>query len=181
LKFKLLLFLTLSVFSQLTFSLENNEKTDEKESFFSSNFGDYGESLEDAADQNKQGVFVFFHMEECPFCEKMKQTVLNKPGVVDYFGKNFLTLLADVNSDVEIVNFNGEEMTGKVFAQKYNKIGATPVLAFFDLKGKKITTRTGFVPKDEFLLLAKFVAEKAYLKQSFMRYKYQQKRKNKGS
>jgi thioredoxin-related protein len=151
---------------------------DTTQSFFASNFGDYSEVILEAQEQNRQGVFLFFHMEECPFCAKMKQYVLNQPQVIQYFNQHFINLTADVNSSLEITDFQGNDMSGKVFAQKYNKVGATPVLAFFDTQGKKIITRTGFVGVEEFLLLAQFVVEKEYENQSFMRYKYQQKRKH---
>jgi thioredoxin-related protein len=39
-------------------------------------FNDYSENLADAIDAKKAGIFVFFHMEECPFCQKMRRNVV---------------------------------------------------------------------------------------------------------
>ncbi len=144
---------------------------DKEKDFFNTNFSDYIENLADAKDAGKIGIFIFFHLDDCPFCHKMRQTVLNKKVVIDYFNKYFLNFEENIESDVELVNFAGKTMKTKIFAQKYNRIGATPVLAFFDLKGRKVMSRTGFVGIKEFLLLAKYVNEKAYLKERFIRYK----------
>ncbi|CAN8141756.1 hypothetical protein THIOSC15_3170005 [uncultured Thiomicrorhabdus sp.] len=35
--------------------------------FFDESFGNYQEDLQTAKEDGKKGVFVFFHMEECPF------------------------------------------------------------------------------------------------------------------
>ena len=59
----------------------------------------------------------------------------------------------------------------RIFAKRHNFVGATPVLAFFDLDGNRVVRRTGFANKDEFLLLAKYMVEKSYLEENFVRYK----------
>jgi thioredoxin-related protein len=141
------------------------------EGFFAENFGDYQEVLAEAKENKKSGVFLFFHMSDCPFCAKMEKTVLTSPEVIEYFNQNFISLEADVESAIEIVDFDGNDIVGIEFAKRYNKVGATPVLAFFDLNGKKVASRTGFATKKEFLLLGKFVKDKAYLKTNFSRYR----------
>ena len=57
--------------------------------FFEQTLGDLTEELEIAREEGKQGVFVFFEMDECPFCHRMKQTVLNQPEVQEYFRRVF--------------------------------------------------------------------------------------------
>jgi thioredoxin-related protein len=44
---------------------------------------DYSENLADAIDTKKAGIFVFFHMEECPFCQKMRRNVFTQKPNVD--------------------------------------------------------------------------------------------------
>jgi len=75
--------------------------------FFQASLGDLTEELETARDEGKQGIFVFFEMDECPFCHRMKQTILNQPEVQDYFNQHFLSLSIDVEGDIEIVDFDG--------------------------------------------------------------------------
>ncbi len=138
---------------------------------FDQHFNDYSENLSDAEDAKKDGVFVFFFMDDCPFCQKMERQVLNQDAVVKYFKSHFLNYKINVESDLELVDFDGNNTIERVFAKKHNRIGATPVLAFFDLQGNRVVRRTGFVNQQEFLLLGKYMVEKAYLEENFVRYK----------
>lgn len=142
--------------------------------FFNESFWDFTEELENAREAGKQGILVMFEMDECPFCHRMKTTVLNKPDVQDYFREHFLVFPVDVEGDIEVVDFKGKTTTMKDFAFKQYRVRATPVFAFYDLDGKYIKRArfTGATrDKDEFLLLGRYVVERAYKKQSFTRYK----------
>lgn len=149
-----------------------------EEHFFDSTFGDFSEELSNAKEQGKQGILVFFEMDECPFCHWMKTNVLNQVEVQEYFKKNFLIFAVDIEGDVEITNFKGKTMTQKDFAFKENRVRATPVLAFFDLDGKRVMRFTGRTSSsDEFLLLGKYVADKEYKNSKFSKYKRSHKNK----
>ena len=161
------------VLSSFAASTKNPE-----EHFFDATFGDFSEELETAKEQGKQGILVFFEMDECPFCHWMKTNVLNQEKVQEYYKKNFLIFSVDIEGDVEMTNFQGKSMTQKDFAFKENRVRATPVIAFFDLKGKRVmrfTGRTGSV--DEFLLLGQYVVDKEYEKTKFSKYKRAHKAK----
>jgi thioredoxin-related protein len=131
--------------------------------FFEQSLGDLTEELEIAREDGKQGVFVFFELDECPFCHRMKQTVLNQPEVQDYFRQNFHSLAVDIEGDIEIVDFAGNDTTQKEFARA-NRVRATPLLAFFDLDGKLVFKYVG-APSgvEEFLWMGEYVAQQVYL------------------
>jgi thioredoxin-related protein len=142
--------------------------------FFNESFWDFTEELENAREAGKQGILVMFEMDECPFCHRMKATVLNQPDVQDYFREHFLVFPVDIEGDIEVVDFKGRATTMKDFAFKQYRVRATPVFAFYDLDGKYIKRArfTGATrDKDEFLLLGRYVVEGAYKEQSFTRYK----------
>ncbi len=142
------------------------------EHFFDATFGDFSEELVNAKEQGKQGILVFFEMDECPFCHWMKTNVLNQQNVQAYYKKNFLIFSVDIEGDVEMVNFKGKSTTQKDFAFKENRVRATPVLAFFDLDGKRVMRFTGRTSSsEEFLLMGKFVVDKEYNKTRFSKYK----------
>jgi len=143
--------------------------------FFDSHFNDYTDNLDEAKSDSKKGVFVFFHSEDCPYCQKMERYVLNQPEVIKFFKDNFKNYKLGTDSDLEMVDFDGKDTIEMVFAKRHNLVGATPVLAFFDLEGKRAVRRTGFVDKDEFLLLAKYYLEGAYKTEKFIKYKRKQK------
>lgn len=143
--------------------------------FFNETFGDFSEELQHAREQGKQGVVIFFEMDECPFCHYMKQNVLNQPTVQEYYRKNFLLFSVDIEGDVEVVNFTGQSMSQKDFAFKENRVRATPVIAFFDLEGKRIHRHTGKTSGvEEFMLMGEYVAEGHYKTLPFTRFKREQ-------
>jgi thioredoxin-related protein len=140
--------------------------------FFDTTFGDFSEELENARDQGKQGILLMFEMDECPFCHRMKATVLNQSEIQDYFKEHFLVFPVDVEGDVEITNFAGESLPQKDLALKEFRVRATPVFAFFDLDGKLVARYTGATrDAEEFLWLGEYVVAGAYAKTTFTRYK----------
>lgn len=139
--------------------------------FFQPKFGDLQADLQEAKKQGKKGIFLFFEMDACPFCERMKTTILNQSEVQDAYRALFLVYSIDVNGDTEITDFQGKPTTEKDFAFGL-RVRATPTLLFFDLDGKLVARHTGPTKdKAELLLLAKYVAEGAYTTQHFTKYK----------
>ena len=145
--------------------------------FFEDSFGDYAEELERARDEGKKGVLLFFEMDECPFCHRMKSTVLNQPEVQDYYRAHFLCFSIDIEGDVDIVDFDGNELSQKRFATETNRVRATPVFAFYDLQGEQVVRYTGATSGvQEFIWLGEFVAGEHYRNERFTRYKRARKK-----
>lgn len=148
--------------------------------FFDETWGNFSEELVRAKEQGKKGILLFFEMDECPFCHRMKETVLNQPEVQAWFKKHFLNFSVDIEGDVEITDFTGSVMTQKDFAFKENRVRATPVFVFFDLSGKSIVRYTGATNGiDEFMWLGEFVVEGVYEKMRFTKYKREKKKAQK--
>lgn len=139
--------------------------------FFQPKFGDFQADLQEAKKQGKKGIFLFFEMDDCPFCERMKTTILNQSDVQDDFRSKFLVYSIDINGDTEISDFQGKPTTEKAFAFGL-RVRATPTLLFFDLDGKLAARHTGPTKdKAELLLLGQYVAEGAYATVHFAKYK----------
>ena len=151
---------------------------DPEEYFFDQTLGDLTEELEMAREQGKRGLLIFFEQEECPFCHRMKQTVLNQPEVQDFYKERFLIFPVDIESTVEITDPTGKATTQKdFFADVTRNRGATPVFAFFDLDGELVTRYTGATTgPDEFLWLGEYAAEGVYKEMPFSRYKREKRR-----
>lgn len=139
--------------------------------FFQTTFGDLKAELAVAKAQGKKGIFLFFEMDDCPFCARMKSTILNQSDVQDAYRAQFLVYSIDVNGDTPLTDFQGKETTEKAFSL-VNRVRATPTLLFFDLNGKLAARFTGPTKnKAEFLLLGRYVAEGEYATQPFTQYK----------
>ena len=131
--------------------------------FFNQSLGDLREELQAARQQGKQGVMLFFEMDECPFCRRMKETVLNQPEVQKFYQQHFISLPLDIEGDLEMTDFAGKTRTQKDFATKEHRVRATPVIVFFDLDGKPVARYTGATSGvEEFLWLGEYVVSGAY-------------------
>lgn len=149
------------------------EIRDPQSHFFMPKLGDFKEELATARTENKQGVLIMFEMEECPFCARMKATVLNQSEVQDWYRQHFLIYDMDVKGDAPMTDFKGKSTTEKAFALE-NRARATPTFLFFDLEGNVITRFTGATQTTaEFLLLGRYVLEGAYKTMPFNVYKRQ--------
>ena len=149
--------------------------------FFEQTFGDMPEEMAAAKKKGKQGILLFFEQEECPFCHRMKTTVLNQPDVQDYFHKHFSLYSVDIESDNEMVDFDGKPTNmKKLFARVANNRGATPVIAIFDLQGNLVVRYTGATSGvDEFMWLGQYASEGHYKNMSFTSYKRQKRAEQK--
>ena len=141
--------------------------------FFNQHLGDFKAELDTAKKEGKQGILLMFEMEECPFCHRMKQTILNQSEVQDYYRKHFLIFSVDTEGANALVDFSGKETTEKKFALEL-RVRATPAFIFFDLSGQPLTRFTG-AAKDakEFMALGRYVAEGAHKNMPFAKYKQQ--------
>ena len=84
------------------------ETRDPETYFFNQTFGDFSEELENAREQGKKGILIMFEMEECPFCHRMKQRVLNRKDVQDYFREHFLIFSVDIVGGHRDHGFQGQ-------------------------------------------------------------------------
>lgn len=153
-------------------ALASGVYADKSNGFFNENFGNFQDELDTAKEQGKKGIFMFFMMDECPFCDRTEKTILSLPEVQKYFHEHFMNFIMDIEGDVQITDFKGEETTQKKFSTKQFRVRATPLMVFFDLEGKPIVRYTGAPKdKDEFLLLGQYVVSGAYQNMKFPKYK----------
>lgn len=149
---------------------------DPMEYFFHQSFNNLPEELAIAADEGKAGVFIMFSDVDCPWCAKMKATIMSQVAVQDYYRKHFQVLTIDIRGDAMIVDFEGKEMSEKDFAFKEHRVRATPVVMFFDNSGKAVARFTGIVRDvDEFLWLGEYVVSGAFQEMNFTKYKRNRK------
>lgn len=146
------------------------------EYFFHPSFGDLREELQTARSEGKSGLLVMFDNAECPWCLKMKTSILNQDVVQDYYRKHFQIIRIDTEGGNPIVDFDGTQMKEKDFTLKVNRVRATPVLIFYGLDGKQLARYTGAVSSvDEFMWLGEFVVGGHYKTTNFPKYKRSRK------
>ena len=145
---------------------------DPLEFFFDQSFNNLQEEAQAARKEGKTGLLIMFNDPDCPWCAKMKATVLSQVAVQEYYRSRFRLLHIDTRGDTLMKNFDGSEMAEKDFAFNLHRVRATPVFMFFDLEGHTVMRYTGATRGvDEFLWLGEFVVSGAYKEGNFTRYK----------
>ena len=109
---------------------------DPAEYFFQDSFGDLAEEGETAEASGLFGVMIMFETADCPWCLRMKETVLNNIEVQRYYRRYFRVLVLNAEGDAPMSDFQGKEMTEKEFALEAHRVRATPLFAFFDTRGR---------------------------------------------
>ena len=104
--------------------------------FFQDSFGDLAEEAETAEASGLFGVMIMFETADCPWCLRMKETVLNNIEGQRYYRRYFRVLVLNAEGDAPMSDFQGKEMTEKEFALEAHRVRATPLFAFFDTRGR---------------------------------------------
>ncbi len=139
---------------------------------FDETFGDMTDELATVSDEGKKALMIMFETDNCPWCMRMKQTVLNRQRVQDYFKEHFRIITINAEGGAPIVNFEGEDTSETKFSLKLLRVRATPVFAFFDAKGELLTKYTGTTKNaDDFMLLGEFVVDDHYKSTKFSKYR----------
>lgn len=147
------------------------EMRDPMRHFFQLNLGDLREDLATARAEGKTGILLMYEMDGCPFCERMKNTVLSQSAVQDYYRRHFIVYAMDTRGDARMIDFKGNRTTEKDFAQA-QRARATPTFVFHDLDGREIARYTGATQTaTEFLLLGSYVVSGAYRTSTFTAYR----------
>jgi len=157
----------------LNFNMAMAETRNAEEHFFDQKLGDFKGDLAAAKKDGKTGVLLMYELDDCPFCDRMKKTILNQSEVQDYYHKHFSIFPIDLKGDVAMTDFKGNQTTEKAYGIE-QRIYGTPVFDFFDLEGNRIVRFPGAVrDMSEFMLLGKYVVEGAYKDMPFAKYKRQ--------
>jgi len=154
-------------------NLASAETRDAQQYFFDAKMGDFKSELANAKKDGKKAILIMFEMDDCPFCDRMKRTILNQSQVQDFYHKNFLIFPVDIKGDVSMVDFKGKTTTEKAFGTE-QRIYGTPVFDFFDLDGNRLVRFPGTANDvKEFMQLGQYVVEGAYKTMPFAKYKRQ--------
>lgn len=131
--------------------------------FFHQHFGEMQDESAAAKSDGLEYIMVMFELSDCPWCERMKTSILNQSEIQDYYRANFRPLMMNVESENPVTNWDGTDYTESDFATEVVRVRASPEFVFFDLNGNVIVRFTGVTKnKEEFMLLGRYVAEGYY-------------------
>jgi thioredoxin-related protein len=115
------------------------------------NWQDYDRGMELAKTSGKH-VFLYFHADWCTYCTKLKKTTFQEQEVLNYLKQNFISISVDTDAD-------------KAKAGEW-KVRGLPTLWFLKPDNSEISNIPGYLDKDQFLIVLKYIHTQSYDKMS---------------
>lgn len=132
----------------------------------------------EAAKKEKKMLVIDFYTDWCHWCKVMDEETYGNEEVVEFAGKN--TIMAKIDAETnEKFKFRDAQYSGRELSMMLGVRGF-PATVFFDHNGELITSVSGFIPAENFLMILKFLSGNWYEKMKFDEFvkKQQEKSKN---
>jgi thioredoxin-related protein len=131
------------------------------------------------ASEKKKRFAIMWELRGCPYCKETHLVNFAKPEISAFIQQHFEILQLNLIGSREVVDFDGEKLSEKRLAQKYD-VRYTPTFQFFPenaatLAGRKprdrmVARAQGFMQPPHFLAMFRYVSERAYEKGSLQDY-----------
>ena len=146
-----------------------------RQPWFLDSFLELPDDLDGAADKGKR-LAVIWELRGCPYCRKTHLVNFVRPDIAHYIQERFEILQLNIIGAREVTDFDGEKLSEKRLAQKY-EVRFTPTLQFFPdrsaglagsaPRGREVARAQGYLEPNDFKALFRFVAERSYETGSF--------------
>ena len=109
------------------FSTEIGDDGLHKQNWMRDTFKDLREDLDEANMEGKRLVLMF-EQRGCIYCSKMHKDVYSRDNVSNYIDENFFVVQLNLHGDLEVTDFDGEVLSEKAIARKWNILFTPTVL-----------------------------------------------------
>lgn len=142
----------------------------EEPPWFKASFLDLREDLQLAAGAgDKRGLIVYFHQEDCAYCEALIEVNFAAEDIVRYTRRHFDVVSIDIWGSREVVDPGGAVLTERDYAVR-EKTNFTPSLIFYDADGNQALRLRGYYKPYRFRAALEYVADGHYRTESFRDY-----------
>lgn len=156
-------------FDALSFDDAPLEEEFEHPDWFKLSFLHLAEDLQEAVEDGKKGIIVYFGQQHCPYCKQLMTVNFAKSDIIAYTRTHFDFIATDIWGDRMVTDFDGRQMKEKEYAE-YKDAVFTPSLLFYDAAGKEALRLRGYYPPYRFRAALEYVADGHYLQESFRDY-----------
>lgn len=126
--------------------------------WFKDSFLYLGEEVANAAAAGKR-VALYFHQEECPYCQRMLAVNFSQRDIVAKTQAQFNVIAINIWGDLEVTDLTGKVSSEKDFARD-QKVQFTPTLLFLDEQGAVTFRLNGYYPPERFSALLDYSAQR---------------------
>lgn len=137
--------------------------------WFKQSFYDLRADLDDARNDGKKGIMLFFSMKTCSYCQAIIETAFKQPDIVQGLRKNYDVIGVDVFSDTEVTDLDGKSYWSKEFAV-VAKAKFTPTMIFYGTDGKVQLRLIGYQSPEKMRAVLSFLEGEHYTSMSLRDY-----------
>ncbi|MCP3672259.1 MAG: thioredoxin fold domain-containing protein [Gammaproteobacteria bacterium] len=123
---------------------------------------------------SSRDILLVFETDHCPFCARMRRTVLKDVDVIDALQSHFIALSVNIESDQRMYDQAGHPVKISHFSQKQHRVVLTPTLLFFDPDFNLLHKHSGLIATNHHIRkLFDYVNTRAYDRLSWKQYREQ--------
>ena len=123
----------------------------------------FEEGIQLATKEGKH-VVIDFYTDWCKWCKVMDKETFSVPEVESYLFEHFVPIRINAEGATEKVQFQGQSFTFRELTSAFRVTGF-PSIAFMTPTSEIITVIPGYIKKDMFLNILKYVNEECYKSQ----------------
>ncbi len=137
--------------------------------WFKQSFLDLPQDLQEAMENGKRGIIVYFGQQRCAYCKLLMTANFGQPDIAHYTQTHFDIIPINIWGVDEVTLIDGETMIERDYAVAENT-NFTPSLIFYDDSGREALRLRGYYPPYKFLAALEFVADGHYRQEPFNAY-----------
>ena len=164
--------LLISFLSSSSFATERGEivgvSSHSIPSWFKDSFLDIADDVEEASAENRH-LMLFFHLNNCPYCDRMLSESFSTDPVKSYIQQHFDVIDINIRGDREVAFNEAIEVSEKALSEQLN-VFATPAIIFLNKQNKAVVRIDGYRAPERFQQVLNYVSSKSYDKTTLNEY-----------
>lgn len=137
--------------------------------WFKLSFLDIRDDIDEAADEGKDGLIVYFGQKYCPYCQALMEVNFGKQDVVQYTQKHFDVVPINIHGSRLVTDIDGLILSERKYAARH-EARFTPSMLFYNGQREEAFRLVGYYPVYKFRAALEFVADGHYERESFRDY-----------
>ena len=144
---------------------EQQEKLilEQEETYNHINWFGFEEGIAKAEAEGKD-IIIDFYTDWCKWCEVMDESTFSEPEVIQFIGENFVPIRIKADDNQKQVEFQNHTLTLHQLTSAF-RVKGFPSYGFLNENAQIITVVPGYIKKDMFMNILRYIHLKCYEKQ----------------